>query len=399
MARPSILFAAPHRLAFLTGSLGLLSVAGWWLVSLAGMQSSLIALDPGALPAGLLHGPVMIFLGYSPFIFGFLLTVFPRWMGLPDLTPRQFGPVAALLAVGSGAAQAGLWTSAEWPVQAGFALFSVGWTLGLVVLALTLWDAHRADKSPCWHAASAFAALLSGLLALLLFQLFVHSGDPRPLRAANQLAVNACLLPIFLTVAHRMVPFFAANAVAGYHPWRPNWLLLALWAFLLARLFGGLVLLDGLAALGSIGLAVLTALMLWRWWPRAAAPGLLKVLIWGFAWSPVGFGLSGLVSIGLPLGLAPTHALMIGFSGSLLVAMVTRVTQGHSGRPLEMFGLAWLAFGAVQLAAVLRMWAALGIEHPTLLLAATLVFFVGLMPWLLRNATVYVRARIDGRHG
>jgi uncharacterized protein involved in response to NO len=126
---------------------------------------------------------------------------------------------------------------------------------------------------------------------------------------------------------------------------------------------------------------------------------LLKVLIWGFAWAPVGFGLSGLVSIGLPLGLAPTHALMIGFSGSLLVAMVTRVTQGHSGRPLDMFALAWLAFGAIQLASVLRVWAALKFEQPALLLAAALAFLMGLLPWLLRNAAVYLLPRIDGRNG
>ncbi|HQV03940.1 NnrS family protein [Novosphingobium sp.] len=399
MPRPSILFAAPHRLAFLTGSLGLLSVAAWWLVSLMGMQSGLIALGPGSLPAALMHGPAMIFLSYSPFIFGFLLTVFPRWMGLSDLTLRQFGPIAALLAAGSGVAQVGLWTSAVWAVQAGFALFSIGWTVGLVVLAMALWSARRAGKPPCWHAASAIAALLSGLLALLLVQQFVYSDDPRLLRAANQLAMNACLLPIFLTVAHRMVPFFAASAVTGYHPWRPNWLLPALWVLLLARLLGGLVLLDDLIALGSFGLAVLGTLMLWRWWPRAAAPGLLKVLIWGFAWAPVGFGLSGLASIGLPFGLAPTHALMIGFSGSLLVAMVTRVTQGHSGRPLEMFALGWLAFVAVQVAAVLRVWAALRFEHPALLSVAALVFLIGLMPWLLRNAAIYVRPRIDGRNG
>ena len=49
------------------------------------------------------------------------------------------------------------------------------------------------------------------------------------------------------------------------------------------------------------------------------------------------------------LGRAPAHALFIGFFGSLLVAMVTRVTQGHSGRPLVMPAVAWFAFVAIQL--------------------------------------------------
>ena len=36
------------------------------------------------------------------------------------------------------------------------------------------------------------------------------------------------------------------------------------------------------------------------------------------------------------LGRAPIHALGIGFFGGMLVAMVTRVTMGHSGRALKM---------------------------------------------------------------
>ncbi|MBK8376060.1 MAG: NnrS family protein [Sphingomonadales bacterium] len=61
----------------------------------------------------------------------------------------------------------------------------------------------------------------------------------------------------------------------------------------------------------------------WKWWPRGSAPGLFKVLIWGFVWAPVGFSLSAFKALGFNLGRAPDHALMIGFSCSLLIAMVT----------------------------------------------------------------------------
>ena len=56
-------------------------------------------------------------------------------------------------------------------------------------------------------------------------------------------------------------------------------------------------------------------------------------------------------------GRAPAHALYIGFFGSLLVAMVTRVTQGHSGRPLELDALV----GAVR-----EIGAQVGVPTPTL---------------------------------
>lgn len=82
-------------------------------------------------------------------------------------------------------------------------------------------------------------------------------------------------------------------------------------------------------ALGSTGLALMTSMMAFKWWPQGPAPGLLNALLWGFLWAPAGFALSALDAGGVALGRAPLHALLIGFAGSMLVAMVTRVTQGH----------------------------------------------------------------------
>jgi len=44
------------------------------------------------------------------------------------------------------------------------------------------------------------------------------------------------------------------------------------------------------------------------------------------------------------LGLEPLHALAIGFFGSMLLAMVTRITHGHSGRPLQVQPVPCLCF-------------------------------------------------------
>jgi uncharacterized protein involved in response to NO len=258
---------------------------------------------------------------------------------------------------------------------------------------------RRDGKPPCWHAASAIAAQVLGLLALLCAIGFVITTDPRLLRLANLLAINGFLLPVFLTVAHRMVPFFARMVVTDYQPWRPDWLLAAIWAMLGLRLLGEGFVQATTLALGSTGLALMTSVMVFRWWPRNPAPGLLKALLWGFLWAPAGFALSALDACGLALGRAPLHALLIGFAGSMLVAMVTRVTQGHSGRPLAMFSLPWAAFAGIQLATVLRMWAALRAEESAILLLAAGAFLFGLAPWLVRNALVYSRPRIDGRPG
>lgn len=399
MTKPPLLLAAPHRLPFLTGSLGLGSTAAWWLFVLMQIHAgSTMAIAP-AMPAALLHGPAMLFLGFTPFIFGFLLTVVPRWMGNSDLAWQHFGPVGVLLALGVTCAQIGLWSAQPLLLLGGLAILGGGWSLGLLLLAQLLLVNRRDGKPPCWHAASALSALALGLLALLCAIGFVITIDPRWSRWSNLLAINGFLLPVFLTVAHRMVPFFARMVVTDYQPWRPDWLLAAIWAMLSLRLLG-----EGFAqattmALGSTGLALMTSMMAFKWWPQGPAPGLLNALLWGFLWAPAGFALSALDAGGVALGRAPLHALLIGFAGSMLVAMVTRVTQGHSGRPLAMFGLAWAAFAGIQMAAIMRIWAALRTEDSAILLLAAGAFLFGLTPWLARNALVYSRPRIDGRPG
>jgi uncharacterized protein involved in response to NO len=358
-----------------------------------------IAPNAGNLPSALLHAPVMLLIVYPAFIFGFLLTVFPRWMGQPDLRPAQFGPVAVGLALGSLAVVAGLWSGELALLHTGFLFEAGAWALAMLHLAATIRANRRAEKPPCWHAVSALLALVIGWFGLVLAMVFLLGMDPRFLRLANVLALSGFILPVFLTVAHRMVPFFAGNVVAGYERWRPDWLLVALWALLALRMGGEALLHPALSVLASAGLAAVTGLMAWKWWPRGPAPGLLKVLVWGFAWAPAGFALAALAAAGVPLGLAPTHALALGFAGSLMVAMVTRVTQGHSGRPLAMTRTAWFAFAAIQLALALRVMAALRSENALLLAAGSAAFALGLLPWVIGNARIYLTRRKDGKPG
>ncbi|GAA4772389.1 MAG: NnrS family protein [Sphingomonadaceae bacterium] len=396
---PSILLAAPHRLPFLTGSLAFGGLLMWWLAQLAQLYAGLSGVPTTDLPPTLLHGPAMIYLGLAPFIFGFLLTVFPRWIGLPDLALRQFASVGVLLLIGAVLVLVALGTGLDALFLPGFGLFALGWAIALLVLLRVLWTGSKAGKPRCWHAWSALAGLTLGLAGLLSAIAFISGSSSDFLVYANRIGIGGFLLPIFLTVAHRMVPFFAGNVVEGYARWRPDWLIAVLWISLLARLAGELLNIGWLAISANGALAALTGAMLWKWWPRASAPGLLIVLIWGFAWAPMGFTLAMLDTATLALGRGPDHALMIGFAGSLLVAMVTRVTQGHSGRPLSMTAPAWLAFCAVQLAAIARLGAALQLELAEALLVSVGVLCIGMLPWLLRNMGIYLSPRSDGKAG
>ena len=129
------------------------------------------------------------------------------------------------------------------------------------------------------------------------------------------------------------------------------------------------------------------------------------MLFAGFAWLPLAFALYAVQSAWLAwndayiLARAPAHALFIGFFGSLLVAMVTRVTQGHSGRPLHMYPIAWFAFVAIQLVATLRILADV-LPDPGLWQAlAAAGWLLALAPWVLRIGHIYLSPRRDGRPG
>ena len=154
----------------------------------------------------------------------------------------------------------------------------------------------------------------------------------------------------------------------------------------------------------------LFALFAWHWiaWQpwKARRPGLLAALHLAFAWLPVAFALFSAQSLidflghGFLLGRAPVHALAIGFFGSMLVAMVTRVTQGHAGRPLE-DGTDRLVLlrrrpdrrAAAYRRRTLRTIMPSGSRLPPA--HGSLAF----LPWVLRSAWIYLTPRADGKPG
>jgi uncharacterized protein involved in response to NO len=92
----------------------------------------------------------------------------------------------------------------------------------------------------------------------------------------------------------------------------------------------------------------------------------------------------------------------MGFFGSLLVAMVTRVTMGHSGRPLAMGRVPFACFLAVQAATLARVLSEI-VTAPAalqwLLLASIAAWTAAFAVWGTGNARIYVTPRIDGRPG
>jgi uncharacterized protein involved in response to NO len=202
-----------------------------------------------------------------------------------------------------------------------------------------------------------------------------------------------------------MIPFFSSRVVAGYVIWRPDWLLLAFAALALLRAV--LELAPGWGWLGTVPMAGLAATCAFRWWPRTrTAVRLLSVLHIAFGWLVAGLVLAAAADLaaffgaaGL-FGRASLHALGMGFFGSMLVAMVTRVTLGHSGRPLQLDTLHWRLFGIIQAATAMRVASEfLPAVSAPLSLAAAAAWLVAIGWWLRRNLPIYFRPRTDGAPG
>jgi uncharacterized protein involved in response to NO len=396
---PQQLFVAPHRLLFFVGATNVLLAMAWWAAWLGAARFGWTL--PSAGPyGGWLHAFVMQYQMLPSFVFGFLLTTFPRWMGLPDIDRWRYAPVGIGLFGGQIATLLGAmgWQAG---IVVGAWMTLAGWLAGLVTLGPLLWR----EKGTTWHARSCFAALLVGLGGVIAWLGFLLAGSPSWAYAAIKLGGFGLLLPLYWTVAHRMFPFFAGNVVKPYVAWRPMWLLAAMWPLVMLHL--GLELAHAYAWtwIPDVALLALSAMALARWWPKGRKPFILTALFVGFAWLPVAFALYAVQSIAYLtqgeylLGRGPAHALFIGFFGSVLVAMVTRVTQGHSGRAMTMPPVAVHAFVAINVVAVLRIVAEISRDPMLWQSLAATGWLLALAPWIARVGMIYLAPRVDGRPG
>lgn len=398
---PALLASAPHRMMFFAGASAIIVSMLWWACVLAGGHFGL-GIPAAPVPPGWAHA-VFTQYGMLPlFIFGFLLTVFPRWMAQPALSKRHYVPVFIGVFGGYLLAHIGL-LNLKPLLVAGLMMMLGGWVFALFVLGRILIRNGAKDHT----ALSCFAALVFGLAGLGAFGIFTLGGPAGWALASIKIGTFGVLLPIYFTVIHRMLPFFSASAIGvHYKMFKPAWSLPVFWLLSLSHLGLEIAHCPQWLWLVDAPLAglFLTHWLQWQPW-KCTRPGLLAVLHIAAAWLPIAFTLFAVQSLlvysnsSFSLGRAPVHALTIGFFGSMLVAMVTRVTQGHSGRPLEMGRIPWLTFALLQGVVMIRLYAEFAVNAPLWLVIAAWAWLVAFLPWVLRSVWIFTTPRIDGKPG
>lgn len=408
---PRWLLAAPHRLGFFSASLVFSSSALWWAWVLLARAASVPL--PWVVSPPAAHALLMT-LGYMPlFMVGFMFTAGPKWLGMPEVEARQLAPAVALMLLGwLGAVPGFHWSLGFLGIS--LALVALGWTLLTLHFVQMIRGSRATDRQ---HAMLVGGSAAIGVLALWTASLSAFMGWDLALRSAAQLALWGFVAPVFAVVSHRMLPFFTASAMPMLDAWRPDallWALVGLMALQVPMFQAELwfwPLPDALRWLqAAIELPAACAL-LWlalRWGlVQSMKIRLLAMLHAGFLWLGIAFALAGLSHLlmalthgELSLGLAPTHALTMGYLGGSLLAMVTRVSSGHSGRPLAADNPVWVLYWLLHVSVLLRVLASLWPAMAnTLLLTAVALWATVCMGWSWRYSNWYGRIRVDGKPG
>jgi uncharacterized protein involved in response to NO len=403
------LAVAPHRYFFFLGMLGLTAASLWWLVQL--WARALGAPLSAALPPAWLHGWAMTN-GFLPlFMFGFLFTAGPKWLAVAPPETRALMPSGALAFAGFALALAGAHFDAA-VVAAGALAMAAGWA-ALLWQFLRLVRASRLDGQV--HARLVLAFFTVGAAVHPAFAWGATQLSVAWIHTAEMMSIWLFVAPVYVTVAHRLIPFFTAGVVPFLDAWRPLWLLAALLSIVIGH---GLLPVAGLLlpskSIQALRLAVdvccaaLLFFVAWRWGVvQSLRNRLLAMLHLGFVWLGIAFVLHAwnqaaalLAAPAASIGLAPLHALTMGFFGSVLLAMVTRVTAGHGGRTLAADRLTWVLFWVLQFAVLARVLAdAAPAQGAWLAPAAIALWCVVFVTWAARSVPIYLKPRIDGRPG
>lgn len=366
---------------------------GLWLADLAGW----IGL-PGAFPPVDWHAHEMLFGFTMAAVAGFLLTAVPNWTGRMPLNGRPLLLLVLLWFAGRLAVPAGgligEWTAAA--IDLGFPL-----ALGLVVV-------REVAAGRNWRNAPVVLAL--GLL--LVADALMHAealGLAVPIGMGWRLAVGIVTMLIAL-IGGRIVPSFTRNwlvkqgvGVSGL-PAPFGRFDAVVMASTAAALLAWVVVPGSGPSAGLAGLAaVLSIARLARWqgW-RSTTDPLVFVLHVGWAWVPGGLALLAIAQAapGLFQETAAIHALTAGGFGTMILAVMTRATLGHTGRALHAGSGTVLVYGLVGMAAMARVAAGfMPADYAVLLWLSGLAWIAAFTGFVVIYAPLLLRSRPDGRPG
>ena len=355
-----------------------------WLCLLAGILQLPTKFDPVAW-----HRHEMLFGFVGAAIAGFLLTAIPNWTGRLPIAGR---PLLTLFGLWLAARLATLFSAIVGLVPA--AALDVGFFATLTVVGAREVLASRSRNLP----------IVAIALLFTLADAADYAGAAGVIPDIGWQVAIVLIIILISIVGGRIIPSFTRNWMVKHghrshlstQPASFDLLVIAGTAICLAFWIAvpGNRLTGLLLALAS----ALQLLRLARWagWQTTSDP-LVLVLHIGYLWIPIGLLLLAASVVGPAVARsAAIHALTAGAMTTMILAVMTRATLGHTGRDLQANLPTVALYGCVTLGAILRVAASLGAGPFRLMLelsgtawAASLVLFLiiyGPMLWRPRSA-------------
>jgi len=352
------------------------------------------------------HAHEMLFGFVCAVMVGFLLTAVQNWTGQPSISGW---PLATLFA---------LWLLARlllfFPIAATEA--TIPW-LDLAFLPVVAWIMGRLLwRVRQYHNLIFVPVLLMLTISNAQMHWAVVQGDTALFKQAAHGSILLIVL-IMVVLGGRVIPLFTANATATIranpNPWIETLAIASVIALALLQLLGFISLLPAEVVAGLFliaALAHLLRLVSWRPWITFKQP-LLWSLHAAYLFIVLGFLLCALHFAGLTLawfsGFAGhyatiLHSFTLGGMGLLILAMMSRVALGHTGR--ELVVSPWISFAYICLIAayLCRIWLPLlwpGSSHYASYLLSIIFWLLGYGLFFTVYLPILCKPRIDGRPG
>jgi uncharacterized protein involved in response to NO len=384
MANSYPFFRGGFRPFFFGGAAWAVIAIALWIGSLTGAITFPTAIDPLAW-----HRHEMLFGFVGAIVSGFLLTAVPNWTGR---LPIAGWPLAGLFALW-GIARIAVLFSGVVTIPAA-ATLDVGFFVVLALLA-----AREVLEANNRNIPVVGLILLFGLADAIDY-LAVTGTIPTP-DLGWQIALSIVLLLISL-IGGRIIPSFTRNWLAkrGVREGLPtqagkfDLFVIGVTAFALLAWLSG----PATAPIGAILIAA-AALQLVRWlrWRgyRTFADPLVLVLHVGYAWLPIGLALLGFSLMGAVPRSAAIHALTAGAMTTMILAVMTRASLGHTARELKANAATIVLYLLATAGALLRVSASLRlVDYDLGIEVAGLVWGAALVLFLIAYAPVLWRPRL-----
>lgn len=383
---PPAMLRGAYRLLFIGGSSWAIIVATLWIASYSGT----IAL-PTAMDSLGWHQHEMLFGYLGAVIAGFLSAAIPNWTGRPAFTGMPVGLFFACWL----AARLALLFSSIIPLGLAAAI-DVGFLLLTAVIAMREIRAARNRN-----------AFIPGVIMLFALADAVHYTEASGAAIPPGLGIRAgfsLVLILICLIGGRIIPAFTRNWLMRQErghsmPAMPGTFdLLSIGAAALALSAWTARPNADLAGWLLIFAGIVHILRLARWsGHRSWRDPLLLILHVGYFWLPVGFLLLGSSILGTMLpATSALHALAAGAMGTMTLAVMTRATLGHTGRPLKADGWTVAIYLLVTAGALLRVAnPLLPFDYMLTLRAAGAAWGAAFLIFLIAYGPMLCRPRVD----